>query len=166
MERLFCQVHLLVVSNRHDFMLLTVFFFSFLVKIQPSDCHCHNPFNLSQAGTDKPGWQEVFDMNLKLLNETSTERLSSLDLVLYGDSIVERLNGRVFGDYKETLNGQAKITNEIFTKGGGRGTVDGLALGIAGDEVSNDFVFWVVAAVFFRSFLLRFCFANVNCHKI
>lgn len=101
-----------------------------------SECNCHNPFNISQAG-EKPGWQTVFDMNLKELNETAPARLDSLDLVMYGDSIVERLNGRLFGEFQDTLQSQAKMTKGILSKNG-RGTVDGMTFGIAGDEVRTN----------------------------
>jgi hypothetical protein len=75
----------------------------------------------------------VFDSNLQALNET-IEKEANLDLVLYGDSIIERMNGRVFGEPIEDLQDQLAITRQFFTKEGG-GKINALPLGIAGEEV-------------------------------
>jgi hypothetical protein len=74
-------------------------------------------------------------MNLNTLNHT-LDKGATLDLVMYGDSIVERLNGRLFGQQPDSIQDQAAITSEMLTKAGG-GKIDALALGIAGDEVSR-----------------------------
>lgn len=95
------------------------------------DCKCHNPFEATYDDTE--GWHEVFDSNLQALNET-LEKEANLDLVLYGDSIIERMNGRVFGKPLEELQDQLATTKQFFTKEGG-GKINALPLGIAGEEV-------------------------------
>ena len=75
----------------------------------------------------------MFDSNLQALNET-IEKEAHLDLVLYGDSIVERMNGREFGKPLDDLQDQLAITKQLFTHEGG-GKINALPLGIAGEEV-------------------------------
>lgn len=74
-------------------------------------------------------------MNVKQLNET-LQKGTSFDLVLYGDSHIERLTGRQFGQFPTELQDEAQITQELFSTQGG-GKLDAYALGIAGDEVST-----------------------------
>ena len=95
------------------------------------DCKCHNPFLIGYD--DDEDWHQVFDINLHALNETIGKG-SPLDLVLYGDSIIERMNGRVFGKPLDTIQDQLAVTKEMFTKEGG-GEIEALPLGIAGEEV-------------------------------
>ena len=98
------------------------------------DCDCHNPF-LPSYDEDKEGWHDVFDANLQNLNKT-LEQGVQYDLVLYGDSIVERMTGKVFGQESPEMQEQAEVTHELFTKGGG-GQINACPLGIAGDEVGS-----------------------------
>lgn len=95
------------------------------------DCKCHNPF--SGGYDDDEDWHKVFDINLHALNETIGKG-NPLDLVLYGDSIIERMNGRVFGKELDDGQEQFAISKEYFTKEGG-GEIEALPLGIAGEEV-------------------------------
>jgi len=100
-------------------------------EIEPADCKCHNPF--SAGYDDDEEWHKVFDLNLHALNETIGKG-SGLDLVLYGDSIIERMNGRVSGKPLEELKDSLAVTKELFTKEGG-GQIEALPLGIAGEEI-------------------------------
>ncbi|CAB9519363.1 Lipolytic protein G-D-S-L family [Seminavis robusta] len=100
-------------------------------EIASSDCKCHNPFKVAQS--DQKGWHKIFESNLQALNETTLKE-ASLDLVLYGDSIIERMNGRVFGKPKDDLQDQFSVTKEYFTKEGG-GKINALPLGIAGEQI-------------------------------
>lgn len=81
------------------------------------------------------GWHDVFDMNLQRLNQT-LEAGQQYDLVLYGDSIIERMEGRIFGKVDPHLHDQSEITKSLLTKAGG-GQINALPLGVAGDEVST-----------------------------
>ena len=102
------------------------------------DCQCHNPF-VASTHEDLEGWHNAFEMNTKQINETLRKE-TSFDLVLYGDSHIERLVGRQLGEYPAELKPLAKITQEIFTKQGG-GKLEAHPLGIAGDEVRFHFCF-------------------------
>ena len=83
---------------------------------------------------EHPGWHDVFDAHLDNLNNTLTKGYE-YDLILYGDSIIERMNGMVFGRPKSNLKEQLDVTKEVLTKEGG-GRINAFPLGIAGDEVS------------------------------
>lgn len=100
-------------------------------EVEEEDCKCHNPF--SKGYDDDEDWHKVFDINLHALNETIGKG-SPLDLVLYGDSIIERMNGRVFGKLEDNIKDQLAVTKEMFTKEGG-GQIEALPLGIAGEEI-------------------------------
>lgn len=106
--------------------------------ISPTDCKCHNPFQV-ELDDEKEGWHEVFANNLRTINETTTlhhqgESNQEYDLVLYGDSIIEQMNGMVFGKSVPALADQLDVTTELLTKEGG-GNINALPLGIAGDEI-------------------------------
>lgn len=105
-----------------------------LPQVPTSDCKCHNPFSLGYD--EDEDWHKVFEANLHALNETIGKE-NKLDLVLYGDSIIERMNGRVFGKPVEEIQDQLAVTKELFTKEGG-GQIEALPLGIAGEEVSRE----------------------------
>jgi hypothetical protein len=100
-------------------------------KVPTTACTCHNPFEATHHDTEE--WHQVFDSNLQALNET-VEKEATLDLVLYGDSIIERMNGRVFGKPIAELEDSLATTTQLFTKEGG-GKINALPLGIAGEEV-------------------------------
>jgi len=79
------------------------------------------------------GWHDVFQANVDYVNKTLQDG-SEYDLVLYGDSIIERMNGMVFGQPAPAIKDQIKVTQELLTKKGG-GRINAFPLGIAGDEV-------------------------------
>jgi lysophospholipase L1-like esterase len=63
----------------------------------------------------------------------------NLDIVLLGDSIIERWNGtRHMGTHP--MEGMREIFESKFTRKGG-GTLEGLALGSSGDTVSMH-IYW------------------------
>ena len=85
-------------------------------------------------------------MNIQLINqslaalsrgnekkETETERL---DVVLLGDSITEHWNGRDSGVFREKDYNVSLVFQKLFQKKNGS-SVEGLALGVAGDRVSS-----------------------------
>lgn len=84
------------------------------------------------------GWHDVHATNLDNLNKTLGEGYD-YDLILYGDSIVERMNGMVFGKPLPELKDQLDVTTKLLTKEGG-GKINAFPLGIAGDEVCVIFV--------------------------
>jgi len=104
-------------------------------EISFDDCKCINPFTIS-VDNAPDGWQGVFNGHLENLNKT-LEAGDRYDLVLYGDSIIERMNGMVFGKELSELKDQLDVTTELLTRKGG-GKIDALPLGIAGDEVGSN----------------------------
>lgn len=105
----------------------------FVLQVSSAACKCHNPFQV-EVDDEHTGWHDVFDAHLENLNKTLSEGYE-YDLILYGDSIVEHMNGMVFGKQKNDLKDQLDVTMELLTKEGG-GRINAFPLGIAGDEVS------------------------------
>lgn len=98
--------------------------------VDDHNCGCINP--LKPLRKTEPWWNTAVNFNLELTENVT----SDLDVVLLGDSIIEQLNGREMGVQKDALNGIKHEFNGLFRKENG-GTVDGLALGIAGDITTN-----------------------------
>jgi len=106
-------------------------------------CRCRNPFYpVSQDLQKVPDWNAIRQINLDAIaaNYTSASASSSVarqpDVVIYGDSITERLTGNFFGKPRSPeLPEYAENTQKLLTKQGG-GKIDALPLGISSDQVS------------------------------
>lgn len=103
-------------------------------ELPVENCKCRNPFK-AEVPNNKPGWLDVMDKNIDLIENNYTDRGLQPEVVIYGDSITERLIGRQFGLENEHPE-HAKVTEELMTKRGG-GHINGLPLGIAGDQMAN-----------------------------
>lgn len=144
-------------------------------------CRCHNPFVPHPQDASKTirvdQWRDIMQMNVALLqNRTLSEpsapnegRPTQPDLVLYGDSITERLLGRFFGRYGPKMQDYARTTEAVWTKAGG-GSIDGLPLGISSDEVRDPtqvslLCLNVVESVLtsFLNLRFSFCLALLDC---
>ena len=80
-------------------------------------------------------WARVRQLNLVLINE-AVESSTPLDVVMFGDSITERWNGRDFGRaHNDAYKNNSLAFQRLFQKQNGA-KVQGLALGIAADRVS------------------------------
>jgi hypothetical protein len=70
------------------------------------------------------------------LVQGAVESAKSIDIAFLGESVVEEMDGRWFGDKTNTLLSElAKTFDKNFSKEKG-GKLDGLAIGVAGDTVS------------------------------
>jgi hypothetical protein len=98
-------------------------------------CRCEDPLQ-PQARGEFRSWSKAHQAN-KGLVQGSIESAKPIDIAFLGESVVEEMDGRWFGDSKnEELTKLAKLFDQNFSKEKG-GKLDGLALGIAGDTVSH-----------------------------
>jgi hypothetical protein len=81
---------------------------------------------------EQNGWTKAHKKN-KLLVE-DYDFTSSVDLVMVGDQGVEEWNGRWYGNDNDDYKGVNNVFRKSFTRQDG-GTMDAVALGIAGDSV-------------------------------
>ena len=81
-------------------------------------------------------WHDIRHLNAGLIEDNYTSKKIQPDLVLYGDSLTERLLGRMFGKSGSKMQELLKNTERVFTKEGG-GVINGLPLGISSDEVRD-----------------------------
>lgn len=116
-----------------------------------SQCRCHNPFVPQQQESSNvvsvDQWMDILQMNSALIQKNysildNSGHHRQPDVLLYGDSITERLLGRFFGRYGPKMQEYARVTEQLLTKAGG-GQMDGLPLGISSDEVR----WWTVLCV-------------------
>ena len=69
-----------------------------------------------------------------MVNQTLANK-TELDVLMVGDSITERWNGRGMGQFDEGFENNSIAFQKLFQKKNGS-KVEGLALGVAGDQVS------------------------------
>jgi hypothetical protein len=102
-------------------------------------CECADPTDPIPRW-DEEGWTAAHHYNIDLANAAaasySSSSTSSLDVVFLGDGTTEAWTGRSLPHESQLDRGSfiARIFNQTFHKDEG-GTVDGIALGIAGDTV-------------------------------
>ena len=94
-------------------------------------CQCLNPV-VPIAPEWIEQWTNVTNQNIALVDK-AIARPIQLDVVFLGDSITEHWNGRDNGKMDE--HNVSVVFQELFQKDNG-GTMEGLALGVAGDRVS------------------------------
>lgn len=105
------------------------------------DCDWVNPTLPGPRQSNNPkvleGWQAAFEANQAAIQAISDAEVDTdLDVVLVGDSLVEHMEGKELGSKKSALRRDEDVFETLFTRQGG-GSIDGLALGIAGDRCSN-----------------------------
>lgn len=101
------------------------------------NCKCKNPFHpVPQLPERVRNWREIHQMNTDLIEKNYTAGGVQPELVLYGDSITERLLGQMFGKGGKNMRDYTRITERLFTKQGG-GSINGLPLGISSDEIPH-----------------------------
>jgi hypothetical protein len=97
-------------------------------------CRCEDPLQ-PQARGEFRSWSKAHKSNVALV-QGAVESATSIDIAFLGESVVEEMDGRWFGDKTNTLLSElAKIFDKNFSKEKG-GKLDGLAIGVAGDTVS------------------------------
>ena len=82
---------------------------------------------------------ELLNQSLLALNPSKNNSIEQdkhfLDVVFLGDSITEHWNGRDMGVFREKDYNVSLVFQKFFQKKNGS-SVEGLALGVAGDRVS------------------------------
>jgi hypothetical protein len=105
------------------------------LKGDNDSCRCEDPLQPQARGEFK-SWTKAHQANVGLV-QGAVGSAKSIDIAFLGESVVEEMDGRWFGDSKnEKLGKLTKIFDQNFSKEKG-GSIDGLALGIAGDTVSH-----------------------------
>ena len=97
---------------------------------QAQRCNCQNP-TVPMPHSYEGDWQTTSSRNHKMAKQ---KRKNPFDVVIYGDSITEHLQGTDLGTGFRRWIEHRKVFQRAFEKESG-GLVDGLALGIGGDTV-------------------------------
>jgi Lysophospholipase L1 and related esterases len=105
-------------------------------------CRCINPMK-AKMGLFR-GWKKAHEANINMVyeynhsqNGNNNNNNKALDVVFLGDSIVEEWNGRWMGKEQETWKGIHEEWKKLFDPSVTLGALNGLALGIAGDNIAN-----------------------------
>lgn len=106
----------------------------FCKGIRSRDCGCIEPTR-AQPGFSKK-WFRAFDW----LKEHAAGAPTPLQVAFLGDSIFDRLNGRLALQEDESMADVYEVFKELFTTDGG-GQINGVSLGLAGDLVSTKHYF-------------------------
>jgi hypothetical protein len=107
-------------------------------------CKCEDPLQ-PQARAEFRKWTNTHIANKEMVNSW-VEHDKDPDIAFFGASVVEEMDGRWFGSANDTdLRGLGTLFDNNFNKEKG-GSLDGVALGIAGDTVS--IVIAVVTQIF------------------
>jgi hypothetical protein len=105
------------------------------LKGDNDSCRCEDPLQ-PQARGEFRLWTKAHQANVELV-QGAVGSARSIDIAFLGGSVVEEMDGRWFGKSRnEKLSQLAQIFDQNFSKEKG-GSIDGLALGIAGDTVSH-----------------------------
>jgi hypothetical protein len=110
-----------------------------------ADCKCQSTIQASppewSSHAKRNVWNQTLQRNVKLASQTHQVE-NEWDVVFYGDSITEHWLGTELTTRREQWQGTQRVFEEYFDSSNGA-AVDGLALGIAGDQVRWD-VYWDV----------------------
>ncbi|EEC42764.1 predicted protein [Phaeodactylum tricornutum CCAP 1055/1] len=110
------------------------------LKGDNDSCRCEDPLNpISRA--DHKSWVQAFKANRRLVKEFQDPiKAATLDVAFLGESVIEEMDGRWMGRNRSAgLGNIGKTFKAHFSKQKG-GTLEGVALGIAGDTAPN--VLW------------------------
>lgn len=115
-------------------------------------CECKNKAMdpLIPKPVDSKDWKNAHELNKELaikaaMTSSHDKNVPEVDIVFLGDSITEEWNGRWYGKNQETLGEDFEKSdlneiNTVFTskfKKAGGGSLEAVALGIAGDTCPN-----------------------------
>eukprot|EP00977_Amphora_coffeiformis_P022181 scaffold10570_cov176-Amphora_coffeaeformis.AAC.31 len=103
-------------------------------KMDPGGCRCADP---TQAQSNPyPDWRNSHARNVALVEEEITQsNIRPLDVVLFGDSIIEFWQGVFRGKPLKQLQQNVHVYNDLFRSNSS--TVRGLGLGTSGDQSVN-----------------------------
>ena len=96
------------------------------------ECQCNNP--LLPVRNGEQAWEKALQRNTELVQESMTQD-RPLDMVLVGDSIVERWLGTQLGGDLQVAHKTHQVYQRLFRDQDS--FIHGLALGIAGDRAPN-----------------------------
>ena len=108
-------------------------FYLFIFKQKPNSqtpCRCNNPLTGKPYNNAQDPRQYAFEVTKRIAENASTTLGDRLDVVLLGDSIMERWNGIRFGKPHD----DGAVFKQLLTRAGG-GDIDAVALGVSGDLV-------------------------------
>lgn len=95
------------------------------------DCPCPDPLQPMKEEFDD--WDTTFQQNKAI---SVSERGQKANVVFFGDSITEGWRGTQFGKERKRAEDAPEVFDTLFSTDTGS-IIDGIALGIAGDKVSN-----------------------------
>jgi len=101
--------------------------------VRKHGCQCHNPFRPVHQDAVK-NWNKIMANNIELLAQNYSN--AQPDVVMYGDSITEQLVGRNLGFGNDRYQMIASVASTLLQKQEG-GKINGLPMGIGGDQVSS-----------------------------
>mmetsp|Transcript_28183 Transcript_28183/g.41628 ORF Transcript_28183/g.41628 Transcript_28183/m.41628 type:complete len:427 (-) Transcript_28183:52-1332(-) len=99
------------------------------------DCSCDDPTD-PMSKIESKAWRKAFRYNHKIVKDEENYVASHVDVVFLGDQAIEAFNGNFMGESVDELRSVSKTFKKNF--GTQNGTdLNGLALGIGGDSISN-----------------------------
>eukprot|EP00536_Pseudo-nitzschia_multiseries_P008581 jgi/Psemu1/296971/fgenesh1_pm.220_\ len=108
------------------------------LKGDNDSCRCEDPTNPSPR-SEYRRWTNAHAGNMLQIRNMIDQGITSPDIAFLGGSVVEKMDGRWFGDISQQgLSEVAQIFNKNFS--GKDGSMTAIALGIAADE--NKSVLW------------------------
>jgi hypothetical protein len=108
------------------------------LKGDNDSCRCEDP-TIPQPRNEFRSWSNAHAGNAQLITDMIEQGMSSPEIAFLGGSVVEKMDGRWFGDISLTgLNDVANIFDKHFSRNDGSMTA--AALGIAADP--NQSVLW------------------------
>jgi hypothetical protein len=110
------------------------FLFGRCLRGDNDSCRCEDPLQPQSRGEFR-SWSKAHGSNKEVVHAL-VEKAQNPDIAFVGSSVVEEMDGRWFGDARDDqLASLEKIFKKNFNRQEG-GTLEGVALGIAGDTVS------------------------------
>jgi hypothetical protein len=108
------------------------------LKGDNDSCRCEDP-TIPQPRNEFRSWSNAHAGNVQLITDMIEQGMDSPEIAFVGGSVVEKMDGRWFGDVSLTgLNDVANIFDKHFS--GKNGSMTAAALGIAADQ--NQSVLW------------------------
>ena len=102
---------------------------------QGTDTTCACSHFCCEDGPDN--WMETHNLNKKDIATSLSINSTKLDVIFYGDSIIEEWNGRWMSHYTSRFEDVRLVFQKYFeNEDHNANSLKGLALGVAGDKVS------------------------------
>jgi hypothetical protein len=128
------------VESRLEANVLTILLVYSATQHKQTTCKCLDPIQPKDR-LDSQQWSRVHHFN----KEAAEAKQGDVDVLFLGDSITEGWSGTSWGRKNARVHNVPQVFQSLFSVENG-GEYEGLALGIAGDTVSDVVVVVVVAA--------------------